>query len=183
MNPNSCGLSYLNMNVVRSYLVRFYGVFVNDDKLIYTKQYFSGVSPIYESINFDATPAPYLRASHQIKANKLRRQDAFDDSAQNERNRGSSRDIRSFFNSCIPPPPAESPPSVKDPDDKHDPVEISSNTLEKLNSLYSAYKLNRSVSNESDELNDVVYRLREFNDFSSRRYRGSSKAMCSLVSV
>lgn len=123
----------------------------------------------------------YSRAAQQITINKLQRQNAFDDSPI--KNRHSSRDIKSFFDSCIPPPPTESPPPAKHTEDKHDPVQITSNTLEKLNSLYSDYKLNRSVSNESDELNDVVYRLRQFKDFSSRRKRGSSKAMCSLVSV
>lgn len=124
--------------------------------------------------------------AQQIKtATTLRRPDAIESmKSMEQQNRNNERDIAAFLDRCIPPPPVTSPPHDTDSDtDDPDPVQISSYTLEKLNSLYSLYKMRRSISNEVDELEDVVYRLREFNGCSSRSLRGSSKAMCSFVSV
>lgn len=66
------------------------------------------------------------------------------------------------------------------------PLEFSSETLEKLNSLYSLYKGGRSIPNKNDETADVEYRFHpERNDCSSRLLRGSNKASMyySVISV
>lgn len=147
------------------------------------KVVFLDFSPIYESINFDAIIVARTNEAQKIKTATLRRQNAIESTESNKQNRNDERDIRAFLDKCIPPPPVTSPPHDTDSDTDLDPVQISSHTLEKLNSLYSLYKMRRSISNEVDELEDVVYRLREFNGCSSRPLRGSSKAMCSFVSV
>lgn len=143
-------------------------------------------SPIYESINFDASLADAIaKEAQRIKV--LQRQDAIErrdqKSEPNRNNRKNERDVLEFLDRCLPPPPASSPPQHTDSDLDLAPVQISEHTLEKLNSLYSLYKVRGSVSNETDESEDVVVRLRKFNDCRPRPFRGSSKAMCSFVSV
>lgn len=141
------------------------------------------MSPIYESINFDATPV-HSKHSHRIQTRKLHRQNAFDDHTQYEPHRKNKIDLESFLKQCIPPPPCELPPHAQSSKDELDPVpEISSGTLEKLNSLYSAYKMHRSISNETEKSDEVVYRLREFHNFKPRTYQDSCKAVWSFVSV
>lgn len=137
-------------------------------------------SPLYETINFDAVDHSDRRSSNNT--NKLKRQNAIDD---NRRNTSYCRDARTFLERCIPPPPTEPPPSEPNPSDEDaeivfSPLEFSSETLEKLNSLYSLYKGNRLITNENDETTDVEYRLPDFTNHSSRFLRGR---MCSLASV
>lgn len=169
----------------------------------------SEFSPIYESINFAANTK--LFATNKNKAitttttttddtnvkniqpiQPLERQNAFDNSDGGDnvvkRKQSNERDVRDFLDRCIPPPPVTSPPHDTDDSETDDPVQISHQTLEKLNSLYSLYKWRRSASNEPNETieakDNVVLRLRELNEHSSsRQFRGSSKAMCSFVSV
>lgn len=43
--------------------------------------------------------------------------------------------------------------------------------------------LRDSIDEYNDELGDIILRLREFKDFSTRSNRGSSKNVCSLISV
>lgn len=168
-------------------------------------------SPIYESINFDVaaanriifannnninknqqtiTAATDANAKNIQPANPLERQNAFDsiDGVDNvvKRKQSTERDVQDFLERCIPPPPVTSPPHDTD-SETDDPVQISHQTLEKLNSLYSLYKWRQSSStSETNETiaapDNVVLRLREFDDCSARLFRGSSKAMCSLVS-
>lgn len=129
----------------------------------------------YETINSD-------RDSYNNR-NKLKRQDAIDDRKQNP---SYCRDVQAFLERCIPPPPSEAPPSDDDDDETYalSPLEFSSETLEKLNSLYSLYKGGRPISSKvDDETADVEYRLPKFNACSARSLRGSTKAVCSLVSV
>lgn len=149
-------------------------------------------SPIYESINFDAAAASAIFVGASAKkvqpVNPLERQNAFDsiDGVDNEvrRNPSKKRDVRNFLERCIPPPPGTSPPHDTD-SDADDPVQISHRTLEKLNSLYSLYKLRQSAANEPtiEATDNVVFRSPQFDKCSSRHFRGSSKAMCSFVSV
>lgn len=40
-----------------------------------------------------------------------------------------------------------------------------------------------SIDEYNEELGDIIYRLRQFKDFSTRSNRGSSKNVCSLISV
>lgn len=183
----------------------------------------SEFSPIYESINFDATiaaaaatttnttinsnnkigtttattAAPNAKNTQPIEPpSPLQRQNAFDsiDGVDRvvKRKQSNERDVRDFLERCIPPPPVTSPPHDTDSDtefeDLDDPVQISHRTLMKLNSLYSVYKMRRSATtdetNETNEMtDDVVLRLHKFDKCSPRLFRGSSKAMCSLVSV
>lgn len=142
-------------------------------------------------------------------AHPLQRQNAFDGIEGGvdrvvKRKQSSERDVRDFLERCIPPPPVTSPPpapltqdsdsdnTVQDLDEY--PVQISRPTLMKLNSLYSVYKMRRSDCSETDEADgtdetnettdDVVLRLHNKVDkCKSRLFRGSSKAMCSFVSV
>lgn len=93
------------------------------------------------------------------------------------------RDINTFLRNCIPPPPTTSPPKYDDSDSDLDPIQISSETFEKLNKLYEMRHFIRSDSLESNDLDEIVYRPREFKDYSLRTKRGSSKTLCSLVSV
>lgn len=114
----------------------------------------------------------------------MQRQDAFDDLSHDEQHRKNKIDLKSFLTQCIPPPPSETPPRPESSDCEFEPLpEISSGTLEKLNSLYSAYKMHRSTSNETDKSDEIVYRLREFNNFSPRTHQDSCKALWSFVSV
>lgn len=138
----------------------------------------------------------------------LQRQNAFDviDGGVDrvvKRKQSDERDVQDFLERCIPPPPVTSPPLPPpldtDTDDTEqdldDPVQISHRTLMKLNSLYSVYKMRRSDISEADEAakaietneaatDDVVLRLHnKFHKCKSRLFRGSSKAMCSFVSV
>lgn len=138
----------------------------------------------------------------------LQRQNAFDgiDGGADrvvKRKQSDERDVRDFLQRCIPPPPVTSPPPPPLPHDTDsddtaqdldDPVQISHRTLMKLNSLYSVYKMRRSDISETDEASepietsettdDVVLRLHnQVDKCKSRLFRGSSKAMCSLVSV
>lgn len=119
--------------------------------------------------------------------NTLQRQNAIENSDQktelNHQNPSNVRDIRDFLDRCIPPPPVTLPPHDTDSDPDENPVQISDYTLEKLNSLYSLCKVRRSTSTEYEEIDDVVLRLHQSNDSSARPFRGSSKAMCSFVSV
>lgn len=138
----------------------------------------SATSPIYESINVNAVA--HSDGDPRNKLNKLKRQDAIDDK---KRNPDYGRDVRAFLERCIPPPPSEPPPSDEDSETVLSPLEFSSETLEKLNSLYSLYKGNRSICNKNDETADVEYRMPEFNACSSRFLRGSSKAMSMCSSV
>lgn len=153
---------------------------------------FAEFSPIYESIHFDATLA--AQHANTIRRNQIKsieRCTVFEPigndktcAAAPSPNRNNERDVRDCFERCIPPPPITSPPHDSDDSDTdHDPVQINEQTLEKLNSLYSLYKFRQSTGNEIDEVEDVVLRLRKFNDCTSRPFRGSSKAMCSFVSV
>lgn len=96
----------------------------------------------------------------------------------------------------IPPPPP-SPPTAYPPkdvdndndddDEEDDLAQFGAETMEKLNKLYELRNFLRSSNEtEPDEMSDfdeVVYRIRDFKDFSRRSNRGSSKPMCSLVSV
>lgn len=125
-------------------------------------------------------------------ASPLQRQNAFDSIDDGvdrvvKRKPSTERDVRQFLDRCIPPPPVTSPPPDSETEDLDDPVQISHGTLEKLNSLYSLCKMRRSVTSETDELNemadDVLLRLHKSDECSSRLFRGSSKAMCSFVSV
>lgn len=140
-------------------------------------------------------------------AHPLQRQNAFDGGVDRvvKRKQSDERDVRDFLDRCIPPPPVTSPPpaptldSDSDSDNTEqvlddDPVQISHRTLMKLNSLYSVYKMRRSDCTETDEADepletnettdDVVLRLHNKVDkCKSRLFRGSSKAMCSFVSV
>lgn len=145
-------------------------------------------------------------------AHSLQRQNAFDgiDGGVDrvvKRKQSDGRDVRDFLERCIPPPPVTSPPPAPTQDSDSDnteqvldddPVQISHRTLMKLNSLYSVYKMRRSDSTETDEADetvetvganettdDVVLRLHnnKFDKSKSRLFRGSSKAMCSFVSV
>ncbi|XP_055296903.1 uncharacterized protein LOC129565741 isoform X2 [Sitodiplosis mosellana] len=137
-------------------------------------EHVAGARPIYGSINVDAD-----RNSHN-KLNKLKTQDAIDDKVQNP---SYCRDVKAFLERCIPPPPTDPPPS--DDDDESfglSPLEFSTETLEKLNSLYSLYKGGRPSSKVDDETADVEYRLPRFNGCSTRPLRGSTKAVCSLAS-
>lgn len=150
---------------------------------------FTEYSGIYESINFDASLV--TAKVNEFQWNKpmstLQRQNAIENIDQkiepNHQNPPNVRDICDFLDRCIPPPPVTSPPHDTDSDPDQNFVQISDHTLEKLNSLYSLYKVRRSTSTEYDEIEDVVLRLRKFNDCSARPFRGSSKAMCSFVSV
>lgn len=147
---------------------------------IYYWIWFSETSAIYESINYDETPTVVRRSksSQRNTRNSLQRQDAIDG---NEVKPNTNRDASSFLNNFIPPPPTETPPQR----DEYDlnPVQISSETFEKLNSLYNSYEPRRTTFIGNDDTEDAV-RLREFNNnYSARSYRGSSKAMCSYVSV
>lgn len=148
---------------------------------------FSEYSPIYESINFDASlGAAIAKEAQRIKA--LQRQDAIECTEQTlsaNRKPTNERDVQEFLDRCIPPPPATLPPPSNDTDSDADQesVQISEHTLEKLNSLYSLYKVRRSDSNDTDDSEDVVVRLRKFNNCSARSFRGSSKAMCSFAMV
>lgn len=136
------------------------------------------ISPLYETINFDAIVHSDRHSSNNT--NKLKRQNAIDD---NRRNTSYCRDARTFLERCIPPPPIEPPPpSDDDAEIVFSPLEFSSETLEKLNSLYSLYKGNRLITNENDETTDVEYRLPDFTNHSSHFLRGRTP-MCSLVSV
>lgn len=136
---------------------------------------FAGKNPLYETIKFDA-----IVHSDADQRNKLKRQDAIDG---NVRNSGVCRDVKSFLERCIPPPPMEPPPSDEESEIAFSPLEFSSETLEKLNSLYSLYKDSPPIYNENDNTPDVEYRLPEFNDTSARLLRDSNRAMCSMVSV
>lgn len=145
-------------------------------------------SPIYESINFDASLVAHSnQLAQSAKTNKLQRQSAFDDSqqthdVQTQNNRNTNRDIIDFLNRCIPPPPNSTPPPRNiDSEIYSDPIEISANTLERLNSLYGFCKNRDAITPESED--GVVYRFREFDHFSPRSFRGSSRAMCSFASV
>lgn len=125
---------------------------------------------------------------------KLRRQNAMAQlpltDAEEKPKRGKCS--KSFVDGMIPPPPpsppATSPPKDTDVDtDDDDLAEFGAETMEKLNKLYEMRNYLRSSNKtEPDDLNDfdeVVYRIRNFKDFSRRSQRGSSKPMCSLVSV
>lgn len=139
--------------------------------------YIAVTSPIYGTINFDADRDSY------DKRNKLKRQDAIDDRI---RNPSYCRDVKAFLERCIPPPPSEAPPSDDDDDETYalSPLEFSSETLEKLNSLYSLYKGGRPISSKiDDETADVEYRLPKFNTCSARSLSDNTKTVCSLVSV
>lgn len=140
-----------------------------------------GESPIYESINFNAIV--HADRHSYNKLNKLKRQDAIDDKI---RNPSYCRDVKVFLERCIPPPPTEPPPPPSDEDDETiglSPLEFSSETLEKLNSLYSLYKGSRSIGKVDDETADVEYRLPQFSGRKPRSLQDSTKAVCSLVSV
>lgn len=93
----------------------------------------------------------------------------------------SESDAYNFLSNCIPSPPISSPPHDENAD--LEPIQISSKTFEKLNKLYELRHYVRNPSIELNDLDDVVYRLHEFKDFSSRTQRGSSKTMCSFASV
>lgn len=143
-------------------------------------------SPIYESINFDASLVAHSNVVLSSKTNKLQRQNAFDDThptsnVQKPEKQQTDRNIIDFLNRCIPPPPDSTPPRSTDSDIYVDPIQISSRTLERLNSLYGMYKMKDSIGNNDED--EVVYRFREFQNFTPRSFRGSSKAMCSFASV
>lgn len=165
----------------------------------------SDFSPIYESINFDATAAAAYFAIVKAKNNQptqavnpLYRQNAIDSSIEDadeaeKRKPPNERDVRNFLDRCIPPPPVISPPHETDSDTENldDPVQISHHTLERLNSLYSLYKMRRSTGTTSigttdgtDATDEVLFRLSQIDKSpTTRLFRGSSKAMCSFVSV
>lgn len=143
-------------------------------------------SPIYESINFDASLVAHSNVVRSSKTNKLQRQNAFDDThptpnVQKPEKQQTDRNIIDFLNRCIPPPPDSTPPRSTDSDIYVDPIQISSRTLERLNSLYGLYKIKDSIGNKDED--EVVLRFREFQNFTPRSFRGSSKAMCSFASV
>lgn len=122
------------------------------------------------------------------KTNKLQRQNAFDDThptanVQKPEKQQTDRNIIDFLNRCIPPPPDSTPPRSTDSDIYVDPIQISSRTLERLNSLYGLYKIKDSIGNKDEDEDEVVLRFREFQNFTPRSFRGSSKAMCSFASV
>lgn len=80
--------------------------------------------------------------------------------------------------------PISSPPPSHDDDDT-EPIQISSKTFEKLNELYEMRQFVHSGSDRENyyDLDDVVYRVRQFKDYTTCRNRGSSKTLCSLISV
>lgn len=155
------------------------------------------LSPIYESINFDAPttePPANGQCSHK---NKLQRQSAVNDDDDEENGfepiqaRSEQRDLRTFFNDCIPPPPVSSPPhdenDVNDDDSDSDSPQISQVTFEKLDKLY---EMQRFVRESSESIYNELYgcdvefrRAFDFKDYSNIRKRGSSKTLCSLFSV
>lgn len=156
------------------------------------------VSPLYESINFDrdfSTKPTTHRPSAKVPVPKLRRQNAVAQQKSTEPDEKPKRGkcTKSFLDGMIPPPPP-SPPATYPPkdadnndDDDDDLAQFGTETMEKLNKLYELRNFLRS-SNETDQnelsdCDDVVYRIRDFKDFSRRSNRGSSKPMCSLVSV
>lgn len=154
---------------------------------------------VYDSINFDGK-FPKQSAVDEVPTKvpvpRLRRQNATDQQQSSETvgkpRRGQCS--KSFIESMIPPPPP-SPPVTSPPkdvdtdenDDENDVARFGAEAMEKLNKLYEMRNFLRSNSEMSadaaNEVDEVVYRIREFKDFSRRSKRGSSKPMCSLVSV
>lgn len=82
---------------------------------------------------------------------------------------------------AAPPPPSSSPPH----DIEDDQIQITNTTFEKLNQLYELrnYVRDSIDADRTSDIDEVVYRMREFKDFSRRSKRGSSKVLCSLISV
>lgn len=154
------------------------------------------VSALYESINFDrdfSRKPTTERPSTKTPVPKLRRQNALaqQQSSEPEEKQKRGKCSKSFLDGMIPPPPPSPPitfpPKDADNDDDDDIAHFGAETMEKLNKLYEIRNfLRRSNETEEDEVSDfdeVVYRIRDFKDFSRRSNRGSSKPMCSLVSV
>lgn len=143
------------------------------------------MEPIYESINFDSRQMPAKAVNTCSGKNKLQqRLEAIEQ--QDNNSQGKQSDAYNFLNKCIPSPPHSSPPHDNNVDDDNDdlgPIQISTKTFDKLNKLYELRHYVRNPAIELNDLDDVVYRLNEFRDFSSRTQRGSSKTLCSFVSV
>lgn len=162
---------------------------------IFSFLFTDAVSPLYESINFDRDLIPTKPRIDQTTSNvpvpKLRRQNAVAQpltASEEKQNHGKCP--KSFLDGIIPPPPPSppptSPPNAADTDDDDDLAHVGTETMEKLNKLYEMRNFLRSSNETEDETNEfdeIVYRIRDFDDFSRRSKRGSSKPMCSLVSV
>lgn len=160
---------------------------------------------LYESINFDrdlptkstTTTTTIDDPLAKVPVPKMRRQNAVaqNPSTESDEKQKRGKCSKSFVVGMIPPPPPS--PSVTslpkdantDDDDDDDLAEFSAETMQKLNKLYEMRNFLRSSSisgaepNETNDFDEVVYRMRDFKDFSRRSKRGSSKPMCSLVSV
>lgn len=102
-------------------------------------------------------------------------------------------DAYTFLSKHIPPPPNSSPPHDNDDDndgpnndgnDDFGPLEISRETLAKLNQLY---EMRRYVRNSNIDLNDfndfLSHRMKKFNEYSTQMLQKSNANTFGSVSV
>lgn len=112
--------------------------------------------------------------------------------------------LNEILATAIPPPSPRSPPPNDAGTDDSRRKQLHGEMIARLNMLFDiqrqrnirngsecssgenysdAVEFNTNDINEVEEDDDIILRTRPFKDFSRRSKRGSSKAMCSLISV